>query len=199
LPFRAVVICYCCWAGNCRFWIYRKHRSKYEKLFEADNVQAFAFLPARSNLPFLFLWTRNSAVRFSARVLEFHGMEYHDSDGWIEQYQYEDEEGDFSVHDLPASSENPSPRSLPPERGPPGGDLNITRFDHFLLGMPFVCERPATASLSLQSSAGISSIRSRPPASGTLPPIRRMSLPVSRLFAHRYTRGSAALLPFPAS
>jgi hypothetical protein len=93
--------CYCSWAGNCRCWIYRKHRSKYEKLFEADNVQAFAFLPARGNLPFLFLWTRNAAVRFSARVLEFNGIEYHDSDGWIEQYQYQDEDGDFSVHELP--------------------------------------------------------------------------------------------------
>ena len=28
-------------------------------------------------------------------------MEYHDSDGWIEQYQYEDEDGEFSVHDVP--------------------------------------------------------------------------------------------------
>jgi hypothetical protein len=80
--------CYCSWAGNCRFWICRKHRSKYEKLFEADNVQAFAFLPARGNLPFLFLWTRSSALRFSARVLEFNGMECHDSDGWIEQYHF---------------------------------------------------------------------------------------------------------------
>ena len=89
------------WAGNCRFWIYRKHRSKYERLFEADNVQAFAFLPTRGNLPFLFLWTRNSAVRSSARVLEFNGAEYHHSDGWIEQYQYEDEDGEFSVHEVP--------------------------------------------------------------------------------------------------
>ena len=73
--------CYCSWAGNCRFRIYRKHRSKNERLFEADNVQAFAFLPTRGNLPFLFLWTRNSAVRFSARVLELNDAEYHHSDG----------------------------------------------------------------------------------------------------------------------
>jgi hypothetical protein len=84
---------YCSWAGNCHFWIYRKHRSKYKKLFEADNVQAFGFLPTRGNL--LFLWTRKSAVRFSARVLELNGAEYHHSDGWIEQYQCEDEDGQF--------------------------------------------------------------------------------------------------------
>jgi hypothetical protein len=35
-----------------------------------DNVQPFVFLPTRGNLPFLFLRTRNSAVRFPARVLE---------------------------------------------------------------------------------------------------------------------------------
>jgi hypothetical protein len=29
--------CYCSWAGNCRFWICRKHRSRYERLFDADN------------------------------------------------------------------------------------------------------------------------------------------------------------------
>ncbi|HEY1468875.1 MAG TPA: hypothetical protein VGF61_07510 [Candidatus Acidoferrum sp.] len=105
--------CYCSWAGNCRFWIYRKHRSKYQKLFEADNVQAFAFLPARGNLPFLFLWTRNSAVRFSVRVLEFNGAEYHDSDGWIEQYQYEDEDGEFSVHDVPRILKRSFPEEPP--------------------------------------------------------------------------------------
>jgi len=105
--------CYCSWAGNCRFRIYRKHRGKYEKLFEADNVQAFAFLPARGNLPFLFLWTRNSAVRFSARVLEFNGIEYHDFDGWIEQYQYEDEDGDFSVHDVPRILKKSFPEDPP--------------------------------------------------------------------------------------
>jgi hypothetical protein len=105
--------CYCSWAGNCRFWIYRKHRNKYEKLFEADEVQAFAFLPARGNLPFLFLWTRNSAVRFSVRVLEFNGTEYHDSDGWIEQYQYEDEDGDFSVHDVPRILKKSFPEDPP--------------------------------------------------------------------------------------
>ncbi len=105
--------CYCSWAGNCRYWIYRKHRGKCEKLFEDDNVQAFAFLPARGNLPLLFLWTRNSAVRFSARVLEFNAIEYHDSDGWIEQYQYEDEDGDFSVHDVPRIPKKSFPEDPP--------------------------------------------------------------------------------------
>jgi hypothetical protein len=80
---------------------------------ETDNVQAFAFLPARSNLPFLPLWTGNSAVRFSARVLEFNGMEYHDSGGWIEQYQYED--GEFSVHDVPRILKKSFPGEPPPE------------------------------------------------------------------------------------
>jgi hypothetical protein len=107
--------CYCSWAGNCRLWIYRKHRSKYEKLFVADDVQAFAFLPVRDNLPFLFLWTRNSAVRFSARAPEFNGVEYHNSDGWIEQYQYEDEDGDFSVYDVPRILRESFPEEPPPE------------------------------------------------------------------------------------
>jgi hypothetical protein len=70
-------------------------QKQIERLFEADNLQPFAFLPTRGNLPFLVFWTRNSAVRFSARVLEFNGAEYHDSDGWIEQYQYEDEDDEF--------------------------------------------------------------------------------------------------------
>jgi hypothetical protein len=105
--------CYCSWAGNCRFWIYRKHKGKYEKLFEADNVQSFAFLPARDNLPFLFVWTRNSAVHFSARVLEFNGNTYQDSDGWVEEYQYEDEDGDFSVHDVPRILKKPFPEPPP--------------------------------------------------------------------------------------
>jgi hypothetical protein len=105
--------CYCSWAGNCRFWIYKKHRGKYQKLFEADNVQAFAFLPARGNLPFLFLWTRNSPVQFSARVLQFNGIEYHDSDGWVEEYQYEDDDGEFSVHDVPRILKKPFPEPPP--------------------------------------------------------------------------------------
>jgi hypothetical protein len=35
--------------------------------------------------------------------------------GWIEQYQYEDEDGEFSVHDVPASCGSPAPKILPPE------------------------------------------------------------------------------------
>jgi hypothetical protein len=105
--------CYCTWAGNCRFWIYRKHRGKYEKLFEADNVQAFAFLPARDNLPLLFLWTRNSPVQFSARALQFNGLEYHDSDAWLEEYRYEDEDGEFSTHEVPRILKKPFPEPPP--------------------------------------------------------------------------------------
>jgi hypothetical protein len=88
-------------------------QKQIERLFEANNLQPFAFLPTRGNLPFLFLWTRNSAVRFSARVLEFNGAEYHDSDGWIEQYQYEDEDGEFSVHDVPRMLKKSFPEDPP--------------------------------------------------------------------------------------
>jgi hypothetical protein len=105
--------CYCSWAGNCRFWIYRKHKGKYEKLLEAENVQGFAFLPTRDKLPYLILWTRNSAVKFTACALEFNGTEYRDAYGWVEEYKYEDEDGEFSVHEIPGIMSKSFPEDPP--------------------------------------------------------------------------------------
>jgi hypothetical protein len=80
-PFKAVVIVIAPGQGTAASGFIPSIEANMKGFFEADNVPAFAFLPTRGNLPFLFLWTRNSALRFSARVLEFNDAEYHHSDG----------------------------------------------------------------------------------------------------------------------
>ncbi len=97
-------------------------------------------MPAHGNLPILFLWTRNSAVRFSTRVLEFNGVEYHDSDGWIEQYQYEDEDGEFSIRDVPRILK----KSFP-ERASRLKSLDVVRLEELLLFASMLAVNPEAA------------------------------------------------------
>jgi hypothetical protein len=81
--------CFCGATGNCTFWLYRSRRGKYEMILDADMVNDFGFLKARTNgNRDLVLWSHDSAQRTPARLLQFNGKEYHEVCGWEEDYEF---------------------------------------------------------------------------------------------------------------
>jgi hypothetical protein len=74
---------------------------KLHKLFATDSASAFAFLPSRAGTPLLVVWARESAVEQFAFVYKLDFGEYIEAASWKEFYQYEDDDEEFRVHDIP--------------------------------------------------------------------------------------------------
>lgn len=86
---RAANFCYCRATGNCLFWVFRAANRGYQLLLEADNVQDFGLLRAKSSgYRDLVVWAHDSADRSSARLFQFDGKQYEEVCGWEENYDY---------------------------------------------------------------------------------------------------------------
>lgn len=95
--------CYYKLEGNCRFWIYIYKNQKFEKTLEIDDAQTFGFVPSKSALPLLIVWTRLAPTEFGARVFHFAGGKYDEAGAWVERYDYadpHDDPDDSYIHEV---------------------------------------------------------------------------------------------------
>ena len=94
-------LCYCSMSLNCRFWIFRIKNGKLSKVFKTNSASSFGFLPSRSGIPLLVVWTRESAMEQFAIVYKYEYGEYVETASWKEVYEYEDKDEEYRVHNTP--------------------------------------------------------------------------------------------------
>lgn len=88
---RAVNFCYCGATGNCLFWVFHAVKGGYQLLLQAENVQDFGLLQAKTlGRRDLVVWSHDSAQRSPARLFQFDGKEYQNVCGWEEDYEFKE-------------------------------------------------------------------------------------------------------------
>jgi len=84
--------CYCnAEEGNCRLWIYLYKDGHYSKLLDIEDASTFGFVPSKSVLPLLIVWTQLSPTERGARVFHFYAGQYNEAGAWVERYEYADD------------------------------------------------------------------------------------------------------------